>query len=540
MRHLLLVFLAVALCLGGSPLFAQTVNYHTTLFGRLDPITGTDIRYSALTGYAAPDGREYAILGGYDGTYIVDVTEKPIRQVAFVPGSPSIWREMKTYSHYAYVVTESSAPYAGLQIIDLAKLPASVELVGLDSTWFRTGHTITQEGDYLYVNGSNQESIAAGGTLIFKVSDDPAHPEIIGAYSRTYVHDCTVRNDTLYAAAIYDGELDIVYLGAKRDRVQYVTGIRYPGGGTHNCDLTTDGTYVMTTDEIHETPKTLKVWDIHDLNNISKVADYTPIPGETIHNVHIKGNLAYISWYSGGTRILDISDPRDPAQLGYYDTYDGISSSTIGNWEVYPYLPSGKILASDMLSGLFVFTFDGATKGKTAGSVFDQATGSPIANATIVAPEIGLTITTDAQGHYAFSGAVDTLDVEVSATAHRKGTGRIILSPSGSRQDFYLASFFSGVTGSRGETATDAVTMSPNPMERRGEMMLRNVGAQRHQRVELVDDLGRCVATIAEGAMAAGEHHLTVDVSGLPAGRYFWRVTDDDGKIRSGALVVAR
>ena len=62
----------------------ETVAYNTTLFDTLNPSTAG--RYSALWGYTAPDGREYALLGGFSGTHIVDITTKPIRQVAFTRG----------------------------------------------------------------------------------------------------------------------------------------------------------------------------------------------------------------------------------------------------------------------------------------------------------------------------------------------------------------------------------------------------------------------------------------------------------------------
>lgn len=534
------LFLLLALVLLGTPLLAQSVvNYHTTLFDHLDPVaSGPGFRYSALTGYTAPDGREYAIVGGHDGTYIVDITVKPIKLISFIPGSPSLWREMKTYSHYAYVVTETPTPYPGLQIIDLANLPASAELVAQDSTWFRTAHTITQEGDYLYINGTNADAGANGGTMIFKISDDPVHPQAVSAYTTTYVHDCTVRNDTLYTAAIYNGELDITYLGPKRDKLEPIAEIRYPGGGTHNCDLTTDGTYVMTTDEVGETPKTLKVWDIHDRNDITKVADYTPAAGEIVHNVHIKGDLAFVSWYTAGTRILDISDPRDPAQIGYYDTFDGASMTMTGNWEVYPYLPSGKILAGDMVSGLYVFTFDGGTKGKIAGVVTDSATGAPIPNATLTFPKIGLTLTTDDSGLYSFSGAVDTLGVQIRATAYATRNDTAMLTPTGSRYDFKLHSFFSSVAADRDLAGGDAVSVEPNPISAAGTLKIRLAEHRQNVRAELFDDLGQRVALLHEGAADAGALLLPFDASRLPDGRYVWRVTGDVGSVRDGAVIV--
>lgn len=423
---------------------AQTRQaYHTTLLGHIDPApAGVGIRYSALTGYVAPDGREYAIVGADVGTYVVDVTGPELRTVSFIPGANSIWREMKTYGSYAYVVSEGTRrqgdPSPGLQIIDLSHLPDSATLVRTDRALFQTAHTIDQQGTWLYINGTDVGAGANGGTIIYDVATDPLHPKRVGAWTGRYVHDAVVRNDTLYAAAINDGQLDIVYLGKDRTSPRLITEIRYPNAGTHNADLTTDGSYVMTTDEVNATPKTLKVWDIRDMENISKVADYTPVPGEVIHNVHTKGNLAIISWYTAGTRIVDISDPRDPVQVGFFDTYPGASSAMDGNWETYPYLPSGKILAGDMQTGLYVFTFDGARRAWLAGTVRDQKTGQPVAGARVSSSEFGFSTLTDASGRYRLAGAADSLALMVEKEGYYAGTGGGRLTSSGGTVDFTI------------------------------------------------------------------------------------------------------
>ncbi len=433
MNRLLRILLPfVAVC--SAALAQEPVSYNTTLFGSIDPAPDQGGRYSALTGYAAPDGREYALLGGYKGTHIIDVTDSPIREVAFIAGPTSGWRELKTLGTYAYVVTEGGG---GLQIIDLSQLPATATLATTDKRYITQAHTIDVQGHYIYINGAMQGG-ASGGTLIFDAAANPLQPTLVGIYSKRYVHDVAIRNDTLYAAEINDGQLDIIYLGADRANPTLVADIRYPGAGTHNADLTKDGSYVMTTDEIGTTEKTLKVWDIHDVNDISKVADFTPVPGQIIHNVHIIGDIAYVSWYTAGTRILDISDPTNPVEVGFYDTYPGASATYDGNWEVYPFLPSGKLLASDMQTGLYVFTYNGARRGSVEGTVRDAVTNQPIPAARIDVPALGRTTVTDANGHYRIAEAEDTLAFSATEGRHHTATGTLVLSHDGSTQDILM------------------------------------------------------------------------------------------------------
>lgn len=426
--HFALLFL-----FGGAVLAQDGVTYNTMPFDSLNPSPSG--RYSALWGYTAPDGREYALLGGFTGTHIIDITEKPIREVALIKGPASGWREMKTRGEYAYVVSEGGG---GLQIIDLSGLPDAAELVVSDTNVFRTGHTITQEDDWLYVHGSDVQAGVNQGTLIFSIADDPEKPVLVGMYDRGYVHDAQIRNDTMYAAMIEDGRLDIVYLGKDRSEPKLVTDISYAGAGTHNSDLTLDGRYVMTTDEVGTTDKTLKVWDIGDLDDIVKVVDWTADSNSIIHNVHIRGTVAYISWYMAGTRIVDISDPLNPVELGFYDWIPGSGERYAGNWEVYPYFESGKIISSDMSRGLYVFTFDGAKKGLANGVVRDAVSGEALAGVRLELTGLGKTIYTNAEGKFQVLAGEGEVGYNALALNYRRKEGSFSLTSDGTDVVIYL------------------------------------------------------------------------------------------------------
>ncbi|MGV8835330.1 Calx-beta domain-containing protein, partial [Cellvibrio sp.] len=50
-----------------------------------------------------------------------------------------------------------------------------------------------------------------------------------------------------------------------------------------------------------------------------------------------------------------ISDPRNPKEAGFFDTYPIANSASFnGAWGTYPFLPSGNILVNDINSGLYV------------------------------------------------------------------------------------------------------------------------------------------------------------------------------------------
>jgi MYXO-CTERM domain-containing protein len=62
-----------------------------------------------------------------------------------------------------------------------------------------------------------------------------------------------------------------------------------------------------------------------------------------------------MSNYTRGMTVLDISNTADPKEVGFFDTFPVSDNTSFnGAWGVYPYLPSGVILISDISSGLYV------------------------------------------------------------------------------------------------------------------------------------------------------------------------------------------
>lgn len=408
-----------------STLAAQDRNPPTrnvTLFDHIEPVTTAlaNGQHSSCWGYTAPDGREYAFFASQIGTSIIDITTKPIVEVAFIPGPHSAWREIKTYRNYAYITTEnrSIAEGAGVQIVDLTALPDTAHLIRTDTTSFISAHTIWIDDHYLYAMGTRAEAGVNGGALILDLEPDPLHPRKVGGVDPQYYHDAFIRNDTLVGAAVNGDGADIYDVSDKAAPV-LLGQIRYPFAGTHNAELTEDGRYVVTSDEIDFTAKTLKVWDISDPDDIVMAAEYSPNLVETIHNVRVRGRYAYVAWYTAGVRIVDLIDPRHPREVGFIDTYGGADGGFSGVWEVYPHFPSGKIIASDRNSGLYVFTFNGARAASLSGTITDRGSGRPITDAVIDVEGRDSSLRSTPSGSY-YIGAVegDTLHVRVSAPGH--------------------------------------------------------------------------------------------------------------------------
>lgn len=379
MKTILYPFLAsfALLFCGYLPALAQL---NTAYLGHFDY---GDASCSNLWGYAA-DNREYAIVGTSAGTSVVEVTDaaNPVQR-GFIPGGETAWREIKTFGHYAYVVEEQVPE--GLVIIDLSQLPDTVTAInwyGDNTASFNTGHTlfIDEADSMLYIFGSDY---GVGGAIIASLANNPQSPEIKGIYNNYYIHDGYVRNDTLWAAEINDGQLEVLNV-ADPSNITAMGSVVTPSAFTHNCWLTDDGKTIFTTDEVSNAYIT--AYDVSDVSDIKELDRVQSNPGSQNipHNTYVV-NTDYIvtSCYTDGITIHDISNPSNMVQIGYYDSSPMSGNGFNGAWGVYPFLPSGKILISDIEEGLFVVSATYMPAARLRGVVTDADTGAPIQGVSV-------------------------------------------------------------------------------------------------------------------------------------------------------------
>lgn len=382
MKNLNHFFLPMLLLIVGNfSVFAQS-QLNTTLLGHLDY---TD-QLSNVWGYVA-NGHEYAIVGTYTGTSIVDVTNPTTPTELFhIQGQNSIWREPKVWGHYAYVSTESGG---GLRIINLANLPASIDTSywtgGMlpNGTMYNNNTThdlfVDYETGYLYLTGSNQYN----GLVILDLNANPTNPPIVGLYTGAYVHDGYARNDTVYAAQIYAGNFAVIDMANKANPIVLATK-QTPSNFTHNCHLSDDGNYLFTTDE--KSSAYVAAFDISDLSDIKETDRFRRSEGTGVipHNTYVvNANYVVTSYYRDGISIVDATYPDNLIEVGQYDTSPLTGNGFNGAWGVYPYLPSGNILVSDMEEGLFIVRPTYTKACYLNGTVTDAATGLPLSGVAV-------------------------------------------------------------------------------------------------------------------------------------------------------------
>lgn len=304
---------------------------------------------SDVWGYQAADATSYAIVGLLEGYSIIDISTDPANPVEVdrFSGALSIWRDMKTWGDYLYVVNET---WGGLDIVDIAD-PTNARFV---RSWrgFDTAHNLyIDERGYAYIFGSN---LADGGVRILDLAD-PENPVEVGAWENRYIHDGYAEDGILYASIIYSPSgLATIDVSDPSDPTE-IGHTYYSGGSNHNAWLTVDGKYCLTTDEV--TDGHVRVFDLEDMSSPEQVAEWESNEGRIVHNVVVRGDYAYAAYYTDGLRIIDLEDPTQPTAAGIYDPRRGGSNSMEGNWGVYPFSPSGIISFTDMTRGLYTCRF---------------------------------------------------------------------------------------------------------------------------------------------------------------------------------------
>ncbi len=392
------------LCLLGVLMYFPFENAHAQKNMFLFDQLAYDQGVNDIWGYVdARDNVEYAIVGLDRAVSIVSLANPAaIKEVARIPDAPSLWHDMKVWNHHIYVTNEGGQ---GLLIIDASNLPEVnyVRWNGSNDVNFpinmNTSHNIyIDEKGYAYIFGAD---VGVGGAIILDLNEDPLNPPIVGIYDRRYVHDGFVRDDVFYSAEINDGLLSIIDVSDKASP-QILATTSTPSNFTHNCWLSDDDKYVFTTDE--RANAFLAAYDVSDLSDIREVGRIQSSPGQNVipHNTFVVGDFLVTSYYRDGVTIHDITDPTIMVEVGNYDTSaDFTGDGFNGCWGVYPYLPSGLVIASDMEEGLFVMQPSYIRACYLKGEVTDGATGATIEGVSVTIEEIGKKFVTDFSGAYA-------------------------------------------------------------------------------------------------------------------------------------------
>jgi choice-of-anchor B domain-containing protein len=338
-------------------------------------------------------GREYAFMGMENGVAVVDITDPEApEQVGSGSGSSTTWRDIKVYQVFdsaaqrwrAYAYATADAVPDPLMVLDLSGLPNRVERVDFTSD-FRAAHNeYILNADYSFglaqtdqpvllgIAGSNLNS---GNHRLYSLAN-PRAPALQSVSTAGYAHDlasfavtdarknsqcvnaqsqpqCQVMTD------FNENTLDVWDVTNPSAPQKLATQPYVNASYVHSGWWSEDGRYVFVQDELDERNvglnTTIRVFDMADLRAPAQVGSWVGPTRAIDHNGYVKGNRYYISNYSEGLTVLDLTNPTAPTRVGYFDTFPASSETAfVGAWGVYPFFASGVLAVGDINSGLYL------------------------------------------------------------------------------------------------------------------------------------------------------------------------------------------
>jgi hypothetical protein len=215
-----------------------------------------------------PGDKTYALMGSSeDGIKVVDVTD---------PESPDIVETFPGPSNVHTLFVDDGKVYftnigAGLEIWDIAD-PANPTFLGdFPVPNFGFIHDLYVEGDRAYLNAWDE------GMLVVDVSN-PAAPTLLGTFV-DYGHDTS---HSSWVTTVGDRKIAV-----------------------HGDEQR--GSHVRIVDVTEGTPSFM-----------DQIGAYQTREATSAHNLMAFGDLGVFSYYQDGLRLVDLSDPENPEQVGHY------------------------------------------------------------------------------------------------------------------------------------------------------------------------------------------------------------------------------
>ena len=369
MKYILHTFLVLLLFNFDVRSQEQAVLLSTWSDSTLVGSSAYDNTYNEIWGIVN-NGKEYAILGSTFGTHFIDVTDptNPIEVQVVEGGSigPSIiHRDYHDYQGYLYAVSDEGNQ-STLQIIDFTTLPDSVSVVYDSDEAIRQSHNIfidTSEA-VMYACFTRSNPGSRVPLRLFDISD-PTSPVMIDTYTEfngyriSQVHDAYAEAGIAYLNCGPSGLVIVDFTDpTEPEALAILTPNDYPQSGyNHSGWLSPDGnTYYMADETWDMDIKALDVSDMMDVTVIDTIDAGSEHRYSIPHNQVAHGDYLYSSYYYDGIQVWDISDPQNISRVvEYVTTKIPYRRNYEGAWGVYPFLPSGNFLVSDMQEGLFVF-----------------------------------------------------------------------------------------------------------------------------------------------------------------------------------------
>jgi len=316
----------------GNKIYVADTYQGLRVFDITNPASPEELIYYPTKGYvndvAVVD--DYAFVAAeYGGFHILEVSDPSSPATLAYHDEYSLGVDARMdneYNYHAYIAGW------GIRGMDLLAYPPYYDLSEMgysESSLYTENITVEEVDDYLhcFVGCIHNGLIwhCAYEWCFGLPLDDPFYPG-------TSIHETIVDGEYVYFASD-DGFL-----------ITQMADIENPVGqySTYDCwGLDINDNYAYTAAYYEG----LRILDISNPTSPSEIGHYNT--GGRAVDVEVSGSFAYVADMEGGLRVIKISNPTTPVEVGYYDTENNACRVVIAD--------DGKIYLANMNTGLYIF-----------------------------------------------------------------------------------------------------------------------------------------------------------------------------------------
>jgi hypothetical protein len=455
---------------------------------------------------------------GESGFKVIDISDPVHLKAIGYYDTPGFCDQAVEENDLVYSVDRNS----GLQIIDISDPVNPWQIGSLDVNSQAQG--IDFKDDYIYMN-------VGGGLEVVDISD-VTDPIFNGYYFSGYgtSDNVSVRNNHLCFTQRWEWP-----------RLNFVD-ISIPGEPVllHSIDLLGGWSYYMGLIPVDQndshvfvgTEDSLRIYDISDFGNPVQVsAYYTTAP---IMDVVVDNDRAYISTGENGIQIIDLENIYSPELLGYYNTSGSAGELT---------LHSGTLIIANGTGGVQFVDVSNPANPSLIDSIKPHPNSDIFANPVIVGNEM---IIVDREWNELFNYDISDLSnvtllnsLKINAEIYRliyysdvffctvNWFGMIVLD---------LSLLLSVDEKEVNPNVSGELKIFPNPFNSTTTIEYK-LSNRSFVNVEILNQAGMKIKTLANGIEDAGIHNLSWDGTGsnqekVPSGCYFVKINGNQNNSR--------
>jgi hypothetical protein len=270
-----------------------------------------------------------------DGLRIVDLAD-PARPVArghlaaAFPDDGEYYNDIKVTEAadgklYAFLASN----LRGVVAIDVSDPDAPVEVSTFPPPPAGGGevavHTLFTEGDRLYAANTSM-----GGLEIFDIAD-PATPSRVGEFVHPdvgtlggFVHDLFVQDRIAY---LNYWNLGMVVVDTADPEQPVEVGVfdDYQRRTSHSNWVAEVGDRRVAVHGDEDFDAHVRIVDVDPASEtaFTEIGSYQTRAPVSVHNIMAVGELALVTYYQDGLRVLDLADPTSPVEIAHFATWPG-------------------------------------------------------------------------------------------------------------------------------------------------------------------------------------------------------------------------